>query len=213
LNSPVRTSRVAISGPCGELEAAVVDSAANSRFVAVICHPHPLQQGTMDNKVVTTIARAAARLGGTSIRFNYRGVGASAGQYDGGVGELHDLFAVVDWSRRMHDPSLPLVLAGFSFGGAIAYRAAEESNASVLITISPAYARIPASARPPTCAWLLVQGGADDVIAPQEVLDWASAHAPAPQIHFMEDTGHFFHGKLPALGQHVAEFIATAASI
>lgn len=207
MGATLRTTRFAIDGPSGSLEAAIDDIDEPARFLAVICHPHPLHHGTMDNKVVTTLSRTFARAGGSSARFNYRGVGASDGRYDGADGELDDALAIIAWQRERHGQGLPLCIAGFSFGGAIAYRAASMTSAAALVTIAPAHARIPETALPPQCAWLLVQGMADDVIPAEGVLAWARQHAPVPQLEILDDAGHFFHGKLPALADGVARFV------
>jgi len=207
MSAQLRTTRFAVAGPSGSLEAAIEDVQGAPRFLAVICHPHPLHQGTMDNKVVTTLSRTLARAGALSARFNYRGVGASEGRYDGERGELDDALAVIAWLREQRGHTLPLFIAGFSFGGAIAYRAASVMGPAALVTVAPAHTRIPEDASPPRCPWLLVQGGADDVIPAETVLAWARRHTPVPQLEMLEDAGHFFHGKLPALAEGVTRFV------
>ena len=120
--------RLSIDGPAGSLEAIVEDSAAAATSYAVICHPHPSFGGTMDNKVVTTVARALRTTGMPTLRFNFRGVGASAGSFDGGVGETADADAVASWGSG-HWPERTLVIAGFSFGGSVALRLAQQREA------------------------------------------------------------------------------------
>src|SRR5215831_20082293 len=115
----VRSESVTVPGPAGNLEAAIDSVDATPRAIAVVCHPHPLQQGTMQNKVVTTVARAFVKLGAHALRFNFRGVGASEGRYADGVGERADALAAIAWSRDRW-PGLNLYLGGFSFGAAIA---------------------------------------------------------------------------------------------
>jgi alpha/beta superfamily hydrolase len=207
MGAALRTTRFSVEGPSGSLEVAIEDTDETAGFLSVICHPHPLHQGTMDNKVVTTLSRTFARAGGLSARFNYRGVGASEGQYDGADGELDDALAVIAWLRERHGRALPLCVAGFSFGGAIAYRAAAVTGPAALVTIAPAHARIPETALPPQCAWLLVQGMVDDVIPAEGVLAWARQHTLAPQLEILDDAGHFFHGKLPELAEGVTRFV------
>ena len=132
----------AVAHPCeetalaGALEAAIDTSARPAVATAVICHPHPLQQGTMSNKVVTTVARAFARLGADAVRFNFRGVGASAGRYADGIGERDDALAVVAWCRERW-ADRPLYLGGFSFGGAIAAAIAARVAPAGLVTVAP----------------------------------------------------------------------------
>ena len=118
---PPKTSLV-IDGPAGSLEALLEDPGADGRHFAVVCHPHPLHGGTMHNKVVHTLARALQEQGMPTLRFNYRGVGASAGAYDDGRGETEDALAVIAWGRRRW-PGAQLVLAGFSFGAFVASHA------------------------------------------------------------------------------------------
>ena len=208
----VASEAVIVDGPVGMLEGAL-DSVTSvpPRFACVVCHPHPLQAGTMNNKVVTTIARSIARFGGVCLRFNYRGVGHSEGAYDGERGELDDALAAIQWLQTNHGAELPLVVAGFSFGGAIAWRAASAVESSALITVAPAHERIPAatsrSVLPP---WLLVQGDADDVIPAAGVFEWAATHEPEPQIVSFPETGHFFHGRLPQLADTVTGFLQKA---
>jgi alpha/beta superfamily hydrolase len=208
----IESAPLEIAGSAGPLEA-VLERAPDlvQHFGCVVCHPHPLHAGTMHNKVVTTVARAVARNHGTSLRFNYRGVGASAGAYDGGRGELEDALAAVRQLRGIIGSAAPVIVAGFSFGGAIAYRVAAESNVDALITIAPAWERIPATTRANPRSWLLLQGGDDEIIPAAGVFAWAHAHEARPQIEEFESTGHFFHGRLPQLADAVAAFISANA--
>jgi alpha/beta superfamily hydrolase len=201
-----------VTGPAGTIEAAIDRAGdAEAQFICVVCHPHPLQQGTMQNKVVTTVSRAAARLGGHSLRFNYRGVGNSDGSYDGERGELDDALAAIAHLRADSSYSaLPLVIAGFSFGGAIAYRAALEAEHAALVTVAPAWERIPGDAAEGLSRWLLLQGEDDDIIPAAGVLQWAEQHAQPPQVARFESTGHFFHGRLPGLADSVSAYLREA---
>jgi alpha/beta superfamily hydrolase len=187
-----------IDGPAGALEArtACPDPARATGATAIILHPHPRYGGTMQNKVVHTLAGACGDLGLASVRFNFRGVGGSAGEYGHGEGELADTVAVVEWVRARR-PADAIWLAGFSFGGAVALRAAATIGAAHLITIAPAF-RIfdAASYLPPPCPWLLVQGEADDVVPVTETRAFLDRFAASPQTVIVAGAGHFFHQRL-----------------
>src|ERR1700733_1237011 len=129
-----RLEHVSIAGPAGALEAIAEDPGGQGPSYGVICHPHPLYGGTMDNKVVTTVARALHELGIPTLRFNFRGVGASAGAYDEGRGETADAEAAASWPEQ-HWPGRRMVIAGFSFGAYIALRLALQRSADWLITV------------------------------------------------------------------------------
>jgi alpha/beta superfamily hydrolase len=194
--------RVQFAGPSGSLEAALDAPAqgAPGRGVAVLCHPHPQHGGTLDNKVVQTLARAFVSLGWLSVRFNYRGVGASEGEYDAGRGEVDDVLAAV---AAHHVDGRPLVLGGFSFGGAMAARAAARlppaAAASVerLVLVAPAVVNFPAP--PVSQPTTLVHGEADDVVPLAGVLDWARPQTLPVLV--VPGVGHFFHGQLALLKQ------------
>ena len=134
-----------IEGPAGALEAIVEETAVPGSSYAVVCHPHPLYGGTMDNKVVTTVARALHETGIPTLRFNFRGAGASAGAYDDGVGETADADAVASWGAQRW-PGRTLVIAGFSFGGYVGLRLAQQRVPRHLITVAPALERFNAFA-------------------------------------------------------------------
>jgi uncharacterized protein len=190
-----------IAGPAGHLEALIDEpaGAAPPTAVAVICHPHPLFGGTLHNKVVHTLARTLRAAGAATLRFNFRGVGASEGTHDNGAGETQDTLAAVAWARARW-PGVPLVLAGFSFGGAVAIRAAAVAAPVWLITVAPAVDRVDLeSLALPRCDWLVVQGDADDVIAPDLVLQWMAKWAPQARVRVLTGVGHFFHGRLHEL--------------
>ena len=157
----------------------------------------------MHNKVVHTLARAFQELGFASLRFNYRGVGASAGTFADGVGETDDVLAVAAWATaRYVQPAStppPLALAGFSFGGAVAFNAATRLAAALLIAVAPAVDRVVVTSTTPLCPWLIVQGAADEVVAAERVQAWAASFAPAPEMVLLPGVGHFFHGALNEL--------------
>lgn len=192
------------SGSAGNLEGLLDDPDTVPMAVAVVCHPHPLQGGTMQNKVAYMLARAFNDMGAVSLRFNFRGVGQSAGKYDEGRGETDDALAAIDWLLAQH-PGLPLWLGGFSFGSYVALRAQSRRQVARLVTVAPAVERFASSdIVPPVCPWLLVQGDADDVVSPQKVLAWARALPRPPRILEMSGAGHFFHGRLNELREAVA---------
>ena len=195
------TSRGSVAGPAGEIECAIdKPSTASSQGLAVLCHPHPLHGGTMDNKVVQTLARALVGLGYICVRFNFRGIGASQGAWDEGRGEVDDALAVIQAHRTSGQA---LVIGGFSFGGAIATQAAarlpQNERAERLVLIAPAVTNFPAAAVPADT--LVVHGEADDVVPMQAVFDWARPQTLPVTV--LPGAGHFFHGALPVLKQIV----------
>jgi alpha/beta superfamily hydrolase len=199
--------RLSIDGPAGPLEAIVEDPTLPGEGYAVICHPHPLHGGTMDNKVVFTLARAFRETGIPSLRFNFRGVGSSAGTFDHGNGETADADAVASYGA-LRWPGRRLLLAGFSFGAFVALRLALERGASRLITVAPPVDRMDFSAlAAPNCPWLLVQGDKDEVVDPRRVCAWARSCTPQPKLVIMPGVGHFFHGHLPLLRDAVVDAI------
>ena len=174
---------------------------------AVILHPHPLYGGTMQNKVVHALARAFGDLGVASVRFNFRGVGASAGDFAQGVGETDDALAVIEWVRTQQ-PDTSVWLAGFSFGAAVALRAAQRTKVAGLITVAPAVNLYDFSAlSTPSCPWLLIQGEADEVVPVEGVRAWLSGIAPSPQTIFLPGVSHFFHGRLNDLKAALHDFV------
>lgn len=191
------------SGPAGILEGLVDSPETAPRAVAVVCHPNPVQGGSMQNKVAYILARAFNDMGAVSLRFNFRGVGKSVGTFDNGIGEIDDALAAIAWFMAQH-PGLPLWLGGFSFGGYVALRAQSQRPVERLVTVAPAVQRFAATPIvPPVCPWLLVQGDADDVVPPGEVLGWAQGLARQPQLAVLPGAGHFFHGRLNELREAV----------
>ncbi|HWP95128.1 MAG TPA: alpha/beta fold hydrolase [Gammaproteobacteria bacterium] len=189
-----------LDGPVGPLEAILERPAEGEPVaVAVVCHPHPLHEGTMHNKVAHTLARAFVELGAEALRFNFRGVGRSAGRHDNGVGETDDALAALDWLQARR-PGAPLWLAGFSFGAQVALRAALARPVTRLVTVAPPVGRIDRAAfRVPAADWLLIQGEADEVVNAHDVIEWAMALEPRPTIVRVPGTGHYFHGRLNEL--------------
>ena len=189
-----------LPGPAGAIEAAVgIPEAKDARAgIAIICHPHPLLGGggTMRNKVVTMLERALRELGLTTLRFNFRGVGASQGSFDEGVGETADLLALAGWVQQTR-PSDALWLAGFSFGSYVAARAAPQLPVRQMISVAPPVGRYDfATLASPLCPWLVIMGEADEVVDPEAVYAWVAAQPEPPALLRMPDTGHFFHRRL-----------------
>lgn len=198
-----QTERLTLTGGAGVIEAlldpAQLVDGQRPKGVAIIAHPHPLFAGTMDNKVVQTLARAFVQCGYTAVRFNFRGVGASTGEYDAGKGELEDLLAVI----RQVAPEGPIALAGFSFGAFVTSHALaalwDEGRVAKAVLVGTAASRfevapVPAAAHDST---LVIHGEADDTVELSAVMDWAR-----PQIlpvTVIPQVGHFFHGQLPLL--------------
>lgn len=201
-------------GPAGRLEALLDEpDGGKPAAVAVICHPHPLHQGTMLNKVVHTLARAMNDLGLPSVRFNFRGVGASEGAYADGIGETADLVAVAEWARGRY-PGADLWLAGFSFGAAVAIRSALALAPRRLITVAPPVTRMAdlISGARPSCPWLVLQGEADSVVACEDVQAWSAALEPPPDLVVLPEVDHFFHGRLTLLRSTLVERLAGATA-
>lgn len=196
-----QTEHRLIRGPAGLLEVAL-DRPVQPREgagVAVIAHPHPLFGGTLNNKVVQTLARAHVQQGWTSVRFNFRGVGQSAGTYDHGVGELDDLLAVLAHVA----PEGPLALSGFSFGAFITACAvqrlypARALHAVVLVGAAASRFALPPLVEELHERSLVIHGEQDDTVALSAVMDWARPQSlPVTVIPGVE---HFFHGRLPLL--------------
>jgi alpha/beta superfamily hydrolase len=234
VSKPRRAERLVIPGPAGDIQA-LIETPADPvdtdevRAFGVICHPHPLYGGTLDNKVVYTLARAFEQLGAPAIRFNFRGVGASEGEYDEGIGETDDALAVITYGRHRW-PRAALWLAGFSFGGAVAIRASGRVKSCSaaesalrhfqpagegrdfwplerLVVAAPAITLVDVQDVITPSKWLIVQGGADDVVLPRAVLEWAAKRSPPPTVTALAGAGHFFHGHLPELREAVLTFM------
>jgi alpha/beta superfamily hydrolase len=201
--------KIVIDGPAGAIEALLERPPdARTDIIAVCCHPHPLYGGTMQNKVVHTLARAAQDQRVVSLRFNFRGVGASAGTHDDGVGESDDAAAVADWAKRTLAASR-LWSLGFSFGGFVSYRLATLLDAALLVTVAPPVRRFDFTTLPvPRCPWLVAQGDADDLVDHEAVLAWTRSVEPPPLVRILPGAEHFFHGRLTLLRSLVGEWLA-----
>jgi alpha/beta superfamily hydrolase len=193
-------ARVMIEGPAGAIETDINDPGGARRGLALIAHPNPVQGGTKDNKVVTTLAKALFGLGYLAARPNFRGVGASTGRFDEGRGETDDLLAVAAYLKREYG-DLPFLLAGFSFGSFVQTRVAQRLQPERLLLVGPAVNRFPAETVPP--GTLVIHGEHDDVVPLAEVLDWARPQ----QLPVVVVPGgeHFFHGRLNLLSDIVVQ--------
>lgn len=197
MNRP-RAELFRVDGPAGQLEA-LVEAPPEVRGVAVICHPHPLYQGTMTNKVVHTLARVFNDQSLVAVRFNFRGVGASDGSYDEGRGETEDALAVRRWAQSQW-PEQPVWMAGFSFGAFVALRSAAQCQPAGLVSVAMPIQRFDVAAQPqPRCPWLIVQGDHDELVDADAVVDWVDSLEPGPELVVLEGVDHFFHGKLRLL--------------
>ena len=206
-----QTERLSLVGAAGAIEALrdLPPAGVAVRGTAVIAHPHPLFGGTMDNKVVQTLARAFVAGGYQAVRFNFRGVGASDGHYDAGAGELDDLLAVVQQSA----PQGPLALAGFSFGAFVTSHALQQlwpqRSVQHAVLVGTAASRFDVAPVPPEAQLrtLVVHGEHDETVPLTSVMDWAR-----PQllpVTVVPGGGHFFHGQLPLLKNLVLRHLQT----
>ncbi len=201
-----QSRRFTIQGPVGAIEAVEdlpsLPAGVAPRGVAVIAHPHPLFAGTMDNKVVQTLARAFVQCGWRAVRFNFRGVGATDGIHDAGRGELQDLLAVIDHASAQ-DAAVPLALAGFSFGSFVVSHAVEalgpQRVPQQLVLIGTAATRFDVATVPQDLhtRTLVVHGELDDTVPLADVMNWARPQTLPVTV--VPGGSHFFHGQLPLL--------------
>ena len=191
-----QTVRKVVHGPAGDIECAVDQPESAARGTAIICHPHPQGGGSLDNKVVQTLARSMVQLGWCSVRFNFRGVGASQGAWADGEGEIDDALAVIEATR---DPALPWLLAGFSFGGFVAAEAArrlpERDRPQRIVLVAPSTQKLVVPTVPADT--LVIHGDADDIVPLSATLEWARPQALPVVV--LPGVGHFFHGQLGLL--------------
>lgn len=223
---PAKDSTIMLAGAAGSLELLVSPSKLTStdndkiknitteEIIAIICHPHPLHQGTMNNKVVYTTHAALSSLGCHTVRFNFRGVGKSAGMHDHGIGETEDLITIIKWVKTLK-PECKLILAGFSFGAFIALKASKIFECLTLISIAPAVSNQDyQSALPVPCPWLILQGEDDEIIPPKMVFNLVdellvtNLEYPLRLIKF-PNVGHFFHGALTDLKAEIINYLTT----
>jgi alpha/beta superfamily hydrolase len=193
-----------VAGPAGDLACAIDVPDAGARGLAVVCHPHPLHGGTMDNKVVVTLARAFVQRGWRTARFNFRGIGGSGGEWDEGRGEIDDVLAVIAALRTDDEP---LALAGFSFGAYVASHAARLTHPRHLVLVGPASQNF--TVAPVPQGTLVVHGEADEVVPLAATLDWARPQARPVVV--VPGGGHFFHGQLALLKSLVLQHLSASA--
>lgn len=205
---PPVPERVLVDGPAGPLESLVETPAAfDGAHVAVICHPHPLYGGTMENKVVHTAARALQESGYATVRFNFRGVGASSGTFDEGRGEAEDATAVADWAAARW-PGATLTLVGFSFGSFVAFQVAGRRATRQLFTIAPPVRRFDFARHPvPPVPWVVIQGDEDELVDARDVVAWGERLEPPPTVVVLQGAEHFFHGRLNDLRETIREHL------
>ena len=199
----VKLEKFSVTGSAGNLEGNVHMPEEITCGIAVVAHPLPTMGGTMDNKVVVTLAKTFAELGCVALRFNFRGVGAREGEFTGGDGEEQDMIDVVRFAPEQFGEELPLILSGFSFGGYVAARTAQQVHPQHLILAAPAVGRFAPSTglrtgmpavSPNT---LVIHGEHDDVVPLSDALEWARPqHLP---IVVLPQAEHFFHGRLTQL--------------
>ena len=200
--TPRETERLTIPGPAGKLEIVINARATPARGLALVAHPNPQQGGTLDNKVAQTLAKTFFALGYAAIRFNFRGVGQSEGTFDEGRGEAADAQAALTFARSRFEESgrsLPVVLAGFSFGSYVQTIVAQSVEAERLVLVGPAVGRF--TIGPVPADTIVIHGEEDDVVPLADVLAWARPQA-LPIVVF-PGCGHFFHGRLLQLQQVV----------
>ena len=204
---PAITQKSFIDGPAGKLEVILGEPESIPKGIAIIAHPHPLHGGTMDNKIIHTLFTTLLALGFITAKFNFRGVGKSEGTFDHGIGEIEDVMVVTQTVRdqfNAHSADLPLLLAGFSFGGAIQLHAAEQLAPEFLILVAPSVVNLNAPAVPETTKLaLIIQGDQDDIVIPGDLLAWATPQSQP--IIFIPGAEHFFHGKLALLKQVILQ--------
>lgn len=206
--------QVTIAGAVGQIEALLEEGQddgpfSGSDYVAVICHPHPLYGGTMDNKVVSTLARIYRELGITSLRFNFRGVGSSEGEHDEARGEVDDLCRVSEWLLAQY-PERQLLLAGFSFGSAIVAAASERIPVAHMVLIAPPVARYSYAPQGAfACPVTLVLGGKDERVDTEAVIAWLESLDACVETIVIPEASHFFHGQLNSLREKLGAQLST----
>jgi len=206
---------LSITGPCGRLELMTRSGGAEDNnlkdWLVVICHPHPQHGGTMHNKVVTTVARAAREQGLDSLRFNYRGVGGSEGEYGDFEGEREDFRSLIEWVIKETGKSR-FILAGFSFGSAIvALESKDVSQTEHIVLIAPPVERYvyPEQFTTPVS---VIQGADDEIVEADAVTEWVHKVKTPFDYYYSSDTSHFFHGKLVELRSKLRAIFAQATS-
>ncbi len=197
--TPSTLRRSTVNGAAGPIETVHNVPSGPPVGIALVAHPNPVQGGTLDNKVVQTLAKAFFGLGYVAVRFNFRGVGGSAGSFDEGIGETDDALAVLAAAQSTYGAALPVVLAGFSFGTYVQTRVAERVTPQRMVLVGPAVGRFPVGNVAPDT--IVIHGEVDEVVPLADVLAWARPQ-DLPIVVF-PGCGHFFHGRLPQLARTV----------
>jgi len=197
-----------IEGPAGAIEALLASPRQPAWGSCLICHPHPLYGGAMSNKVVYSLASAAGQAGLHTLRFNFRGVGRSAGRHDEGRGEADDAIWLAEQMRAALPADMPLVLAGFSFGAFVVLKAAARVQPAALMQVAPPFAAtrdiyvLDDGALPqPRCPWRVIHSRDDDTVSYDETVAALTAYKPGPQLITVDGAGHFFHGRLSEVAE------------
>ncbi len=202
-------------GPAGVIEALLAAPAQPPWGACIVCHPHPLHGGAMSNKVVYTLASTAARAGLLTLRFNFRGVGKSAGLHDDGRGETEDVVWLAASLRAALPADAELLLAGFSFGAFIALKAAATVKPAALMSVAPPFGKYLGDHGPrpphPDCPWRVIHSRDDDTVAYADTAADLARYAPPPALVTVDGAGHFFHGRLAEVGSAFAGLIAEVA--
>lgn len=203
----MNSEKILIPGPAGQIEALLEwpDEIASPKGMVVLCHPHPLYGGSYTNKVVHIMASACLKVRMPVLRFNFRGVGTSEGQFDNGIGEQQDLVACVDWMQQRY-PEASLHLAGFSFGAFVAYLAQSNFQTERLLLVAPPLKLFEFG---PTkivdFPWVVIQGTEDEIVEVEAVKSWIEHQPNQPHFYLMQGASHFFHGRLNELREIVVK--------
>lgn len=190
----IKRHKLRIPAPGGRMEVVIDDPGEQRKGLMLIAHPHPLQGGSLDNKVVHTLARAATDDGFVAVRPNFRGVGMSEGKYDHGIGEVEDMLAIMDFVSRNY-PGLRWCLAGFSFGGYVQHQVARRIDSQCVLLVAPAVNLYAFGA--PVPGTRIIHGDEDEIVPFADVQSWADQHHVPLAV--IPGAGHFFHGKLAEL--------------
>ena len=209
LPAPGETRNLILQAGAGDVEA-VLSAPKRARErpgFAVVCHPHPLMGGALSNKVTFTLAASALKTGLYALRFNFRGVGRSAGTHDQGQGEVDDAVALFRWMQAQL-PDAQTVFAGYSFGGYVALSAAALVHPDALVTVAPPFRYFSDRPTPqPQCPWMLIHGTDDQIAAYADTQDKMETLSPKPQLVSPDGTGHFFHRRLDVVRENTVSFL------
>jgi alpha/beta superfamily hydrolase len=207
---------VIINGPEGRIEARYHHARGGTAPMALVLHPHPLHGGTMSNKIVQTIAQCFIRLGFSTLRFNFRGVGRSQGQFDRGEGELADAAAALDWLQTANPDAKACWVGGFSFGAWIGMQLLmrRPEIASFIAVAPPAGMFDFGFLAPCPASGLIVQGDQDQIVSVEAMQKLVAKLKHQRDItidyRIIEGADHFFQNQLAELGAAVEDYIAHA---